>query len=115
MHTFPILASILALAASISAAAVPSHRYVQLRLWGQPHCDTLNLGESGIYGDQTAQCNELDPSNTVRSVNVERLDAGCVLYFYSDLECALGEHEITSSGCVSGDASYGSYKLFCDV
>lgn len=51
----------------------------------------------------------------IRWVLEEKLTGVLTVYFYSDLECALGEHEITSSGCVSGDASYGSYKLFCDV
>ncbi|KAJ5491176.1 hypothetical protein N7539_002743 [Penicillium diatomitis] len=78
MHINAILTSAITLAATVSAAAVPSHRYVQLRLWGQPQCEILNFGEEGIYGDQTEKCNELDPSSTIQSVKVERIDAGCV-------------------------------------
>ncbi|GLI73853.1 hypothetical protein PoHVEF18_002083 [Penicillium ochrochloron] len=113
---FPtILASAIALAGAASAAVVPTHRYVQLRLWGEPSCATLNLGEEGIYGDQVAQCNPLDENDVVRSVSVERVDAGCTLYIYSDLQCHLDKHEVPTETCLSGDKYYRSYQLFCDV
>ena len=77
MHFTTILTSTIALAGAASAAAVPTHRYAQLRLWGEPSCATLNLGEEGIYGDQLAQCNPLDENDVVRSVSFEAADAGC--------------------------------------
>ena len=77
MHFTAILASSVALAGAASAAAVPTHRYAQLRLWGEKSCATLNLGEEGIYGDQLAQCNPLDENDVVRSVSFEAADAGC--------------------------------------
>ncbi|OKP14215.1 hypothetical protein PENSUB_67 [Penicillium subrubescens] len=89
---FPtILASAIALAGAASAAVVPTHRYVQLRLWGEPSCANLNLGEEGIYGDQVGQCNPLDEVDVVRSVSVERVDAGCTReFFYSSCYCDYG-------------------------
>lgn len=81
MYFTTILASAIALTGAASAAAVPTHRYAQLRLWGEPSCATLNLGEEGIYGDQLAQCNPLDENDVVRSVSFERADAGCTCEF----------------------------------
>ncbi|KAJ5166823.1 uncharacterized protein N7482_005604 [Penicillium canariense] len=115
MHFVTIAASAVALAGAASAAAVPTHRYAQLRLWGGQECATLNLGEEGIYGDQLAMCNPLDVYDTVRSVRLEAADAGCTLYIYSDLQCHLGKHEVPVTACLSGDKEYRSYELFCDV
>ncbi|KAJ5450053.1 uncharacterized protein N7458_006502 [Penicillium daleae] len=115
MYFATILASAIALAGAASAAAVPTHRYAQLRLWGEPECATLNLGEEGIYGDQLAKCNPLDENDVVRSVSFEAADAGCTLYIYSDLQCHLDKHEVPVQTCLSGDKYYRSYELFCDV
>lgn len=135
MYFATILASAIALAGAASAAAVPTHRYAQLRLWGEPECATLNLGEEGIYGDQLAKCNPLDENDVVRSVSFEAADAGCtrefidrwfvavfiavfnslLVYIYSDLQCHLDKHEVPVQTCLSGDKYYRSYELFCDV
>jgi hypothetical protein len=134
MYFATIVASAITLAGAASAAANPNHRYAQLRLWGEPECATLNLGEEGIYGDQLAQCNLLDENDVVRSVSFEAADAGCSckfldlinlmiltgsnglsVYIYSDLQCHLNKQEVTVQTCLSGSAYYRSYELFCDV
>lgn len=85
MYFAAIAASAIAVAGAASAAGNPAHRYAQLRLWGEPGCTTLNLGEEGIYGDQLSQCNFLDENDVVRSVSFEGADDGCTCKFL-DLE-----------------------------
>jgi hypothetical protein len=62
------------IALTLGVSAIPASpinsRYVQLRLYGEPGCSALNLGELGVYGDKVNSCQTFG-SDTVRSVSFE--------------------------------------------
>lgn len=74
MHFTTLIASVAALATSVSAAPSPATpantRYAQLRLFGEPGCLAQNLGELGVYGDYVNSCQSFG-DNTVESVSFE--------------------------------------------
>ncbi|KAJ5720831.1 uncharacterized protein N7483_008765 [Penicillium malachiteum] len=117
MHFTTLLTSTLALAMSISAAPTPATpantRYVQLRLYSDPACgQDGNLGELGVYGDDVNKCNAFG-DYTVESVSFEYAINNCTVSVYTDQSCQAGAQSITLDTCLSENAQYGSYQVFC--
>ncbi|KAJ5871892.1 uncharacterized protein N7529_004245 [Penicillium soppii] len=104
---------------TLGVSAIPASpinsRYVQLRLYGEPGCSALNLGELGVYGDKVNSCQTFG-SDTVRSVSFEaNYVEGCTLAVYNDVTCHLNRHDVDVKTCLAGDKSYGSYIVECPL
>lgn len=84
MHFTTLVASVTALAMSVSAVPSPATpantRYVQLRLYGEPGCSAQNLGELGVYGDYVNSCQSFG-DNEVESVSFEYAINNCTGMF----------------------------------
>lgn len=97
MHFTTLVASVTALAMSVSAVPSPATpantRYVQLRLYGEPGCSAQNLGELGVYGDYVNSCQSFG-DNDVKSVSFEYAINNCTGMFL---------HSVTSF-CYNADS-----------
>lgn len=82
MQFSTIFTSALALAMGVAASPVApvgqgDVRNAQLRIWGEPSCESINLGEIGIYASSANECLTFGDNN-VRSVSIESIiDQNC--------------------------------------
>ncbi|OJJ99046.1 hypothetical protein ASPACDRAFT_120147 [Aspergillus aculeatus ATCC 16872] len=102
-------------ALALPAASFNNTRVIQLRLWGEPDCATLNLGELGIYGSQLNQCSSLTFGDYItQSVSFEGNADGCGIQIFDSDDCTTGQHDPTVGQCLSGTAAgLLSYKMVC--
>ncbi|OOF99306.1 hypothetical protein ASPCADRAFT_204950 [Aspergillus carbonarius ITEM 5010] len=100
-------------ALAITALALPTGdtRVIQLRLWGEPGCTEENLGELGLYQSTLNQCTTFLGSDTIRSISTEFVIAGYAAQFFTDSDCQDGQQNVSTTGCLNGEAPYVSYKL----
>ncbi|PWY91659.1 hypothetical protein BO94DRAFT_554875 [Aspergillus sclerotioniger CBS 115572] len=100
-------------ALAISALALPTGdtREIQLRLWSENGCAEENLGELGLYRSTLNQCTTFLGSDTIRSISTEFVIDGYAAQFFTDSDCQEGQQNVTTTGCLDGDAPYVSYKL----
>ncbi|KAJ5533170.1 hypothetical protein N7494_009722 [Penicillium frequentans] len=116
MHFTTLVASVTALAMSVSAVPSPATpantRYVQLRLYGEPGCSAQNLGELGVYGDYVNSCQSFG-DNEVESVSFEYAINNCTVSVYTGDSCDAGAQAVALNTCLSGDEEFHSYEVFC--
>ncbi|KAJ5635688.1 uncharacterized protein N7484_009001 [Penicillium longicatenatum] len=116
MHFTTLVASIAALAMSVSAAPSPATpantRYVQLRLYGEPGCSAQNLGELGVYGNYVNSCQSFG-DNDVKSVSFEMAIKNCTVRVYTGDSCDVGGQDVALNTCHGGDDEIHSYEVFC--
>ncbi|KAJ5935195.1 hypothetical protein N7466_004742 [Penicillium verhagenii] len=114
--TTALVASVAALAVTISAAPAPASpantRYVQLRLYGEAGCSAENLGELGVYGDDVNDCQSFG-DNIVQSVSFEYAINNCTVTLYTGDSCDAGAEEIVLNTCLGGDNDFHSYEVSC--